>query len=70
MWSQTITPTDRRIVVEVPEALLDQPVEVILVPTRLSSDREARRRELHAFFEQFQADAGCLKCSRDELHER
>jgi hypothetical protein len=70
MWSQTVIPTSREVTVEVPEALLNQPVEVVLIPTQLSEDRETRRRQLQAFFEQFQADAGLLKYSRDELHER
>ena len=70
MWSQTVTPTSREITVKVPEALLNQPVEVVLIPTQLSEDRETRRRQLQAFFDQFQADAALLKYSRDELHER
>ena len=70
MWSQTVTPTSREVTVEVPEALLNQPVEVVLIPTQLSEDRETLRRQLQAFFDQFRADAALLKCSRDELHER
>jgi hypothetical protein len=70
MWSQILTPTSRSITVEVPEDMLNHPVEVVLVPTKLATDRETLRRQLHAFFGQFQADAGLLKFSRDELNER
>lgn len=70
MWSTTLTPTTRTLTVEVPEALLNQPIEVVLIPRGLSDDRETRRRQLHAFFEQFQGDAGRLKYGREELHER
>lgn len=70
MWSQTVIPTGRRITVEVSDALLNQPIEVVLVPTRLSEDREARRNQLHAFFDQFQAVAALLKHDRDDAHGR
>lgn len=70
MWTQTLTPTSRTLTVEVPEALVNQPLEVVLIPAQLSEDRENRRRQLHAFFGQFQADAGRLKYERAELHER
>ncbi|MCU0835089.1 MAG: hypothetical protein MUC77_11770 [Chromatiaceae bacterium] len=49
---------------------MNQPLEVVLIPAQLSVDRETRRRQLHAFFGQFQADAGRLKYERAELHER
>jgi hypothetical protein len=70
MWSQTVTPTSREVTVEVPEALLNQPVEVVLIPTQLSEDRKTRHRQLQGFFGQFQADAGLLEEGRDGLHER
>jgi hypothetical protein len=53
MWSQTLTPTGRSITVEVPEELVNQPVQVLLIPTRISRDRETRRLQLHAFFSQY-----------------
>lgn len=70
MWSQTLTSTSRSITMEVPEALLNQPVDVVLIPTELSTDRETLRRQLHAFFGQFQADAERIEFSRDDLNER
>ena len=51
MWSQTITPTSRQLTVEIPDAFLDQPVEVVLIPTHLSDDIEpakANRRLLRS----------------------
>ncbi|MFB1486054.1 MULTISPECIES: hypothetical protein [unclassified Thiocapsa] len=70
MWSQTLTPKGRSLVVEVPEELANQPIQVVLIPTQISADRETRRRQLHAFFAQYQADAGLLKYDRAELYER
>ncbi len=61
MWSQTITPKGRSLVVEVPEELANQPIQVVLIPTRISTDLETRRGQLHAFFAQYQTDAGLLK---------
>jgi hypothetical protein len=37
---------------KVPEALLNQPVEAVLIPTQRSEDRETRRRQLQVFFGQ------------------
>jgi hypothetical protein len=70
MWSQTITPTSRQLTVEIPDAFLNQPVEVVLIPTHLSDDIETRRKQIDAFFDQFQADVNLLRYSRDELYER
>ena len=71
MWSQTVTPTSRNVTVQVPEAMLNQTVEVVLVPTNLAEDRETRRSQIHAFFSQYHADAARLKgYDRDELHGR
>lgn len=70
MWSQTITPTSRQLTVEIPDAFLNQPVEVVLIPTHLSDDIETRRKQINAFFDQFQADVSLLRYSRDELYER
>jgi hypothetical protein len=70
MWAQTLTPNGRSLVVEVPEELANQPIRVVLIPSRISTDLETRRRQLHAFFAQYQADAGLLKYGREELYER
>jgi uncharacterized protein (DUF433 family) len=70
LWSQTLVPTGRMITLEMPEALVGRPVEVVLIPADLSHDRETRRRQRQAFFEQFQADAGRLKDDRDGWHDR
>jgi hypothetical protein len=70
MWTQTITPTESRLTLEIPDAFVNQPVEVVLIPTQLAEDKETRRNQLHAFFAQFQADAALLRYGRDELYER
>ncbi len=70
MWSKTITPTSRQLTVEIPDAFLNQPVEVVLIPKHLSDDIETRRKQIDAFFDQFQADVSLLRYYRDELYER
>jgi len=70
MWSQTITPTSRQLTVEIPDAFLNQPVEIVLIPKQLSDDVEARRKQVHAFFDQFQADVSLLHFTREELYDR
>jgi hypothetical protein len=70
MWSQTITPTSHQLTVEIPDAFLNQPVEIVLIPRELSDDLETRRRQIDAFFDQFQADVSLLRFSREELYER
>jgi hypothetical protein len=70
MWSQTITPTSHQLTVEIPDAFLNQPVEIVLIPKELSDDLETRRRQIDAFFNQFQADVSLLRFSREELYER
>lgn len=70
MWSQTITPTSRRLTVEIPDAFVNQPMEIVLIPKHLSDDAEARRKQVHAFFDQFRADASLLRFSREELYDR
>lgn len=44
MWLQTITPTSRQLTVEIPDAFLNQPVEIVLIPKQLLDDVEARRK--------------------------
>ncbi|MDQ3564883.1 MAG: hypothetical protein M3436_12305 [Pseudomonadota bacterium] len=70
MWSQTIPPTSRQLTVEIPDAFLNQPVEVVLIPKHLSDDTETRRKQIDAFVDQFQADVSLLRYSREELYER
>jgi uncharacterized protein (DUF433 family) len=41
-----------------------------LIPAPLSEDKDVRRKQLHAFLAQFQADAALLCYGRDELYER
>lgn len=70
MWTQTVIPTESHVTVEVPDAFVNQPLEVVLIPRQLSTGKEQRREQLHAFFAQFQADAALLRYERDELYER
>jgi CRISPR-associated Cas5-like protein len=65
----TLTPKGRGLFLEILEALVNQPIQVLLIQTRLPADREMRRRQLHAFFARYQADAGLLRYDRAELYE-
>jgi|OpeIllAssembly_1097287.scaffolds.fasta_scaffold96964_3 hypothetical protein len=70
MWTQTVIPTESLVTVKIPEAFVNQQLEIVLIPMQLAEDKETRRDQLHAFFAQFQADAGLLNYERDELYER
>ncbi|MCX7111358.1 MAG: hypothetical protein NTX45_14770 [Proteobacteria bacterium] len=70
MWTQTVIPTEPRITVDIPAAFMNQPVEVVLIPTRLADDQNMRQEQIHAFFAQFKADANLLRYQRDELYDR
>lgn len=52
-----------------PDAFLNQPVEIVLIPKQLSDHVEARRKQVHAFFDQFQADVSLLRFTREELYD-
>ncbi|MCX7109828.1 MAG: hypothetical protein NTX45_06805 [Proteobacteria bacterium] len=69
MWTQTVTPKVRNISVEIPEAFINQPLEILLIPTLLAEDGEILRGQVHAFFDQFQSDANLLRYDRAEINE-
>lgn len=70
MLIQTVTPTQRTVTVEVPDAYINRQVEVILLPREIAIDVETRREQIHEFFSQFNADSRLLKYRREDLYER
>lgn len=70
MLIQTLTPTERTVTVEIPEEFLHQSLEIVLIPKEIAVDIDSRRKQIRAFFSQFDADASQLKYSRDELYNR
>ncbi len=68
MVIRTMTPTDKRVTVEIPDDYVTHPVQVSVV--RLDADAAQRRKEIDELFAEFETDPSGFKFNRDELYDR
>jgi hypothetical protein len=68
MVVRTLTPTDKRVTVEIPDEYINHPVRISVV--RLDADAAQRRKEIDALFAEFETDLSEFKFNRDELYDR
>lgn len=68
MVIQTLTPTEKRVTVEIPEEYVNHPVQISVI--RLDVNADKRRKEIDELFAEFETDLARLRFNRDELHDR
>ncbi|MGH8607601.1 MAG: hypothetical protein ACREX9_09310 [Gammaproteobacteria bacterium] len=68
MVIRTMTPTEKRVTVEIAEEYINHPVLISVV--RLDADAAQRRKEIYALFAEFETDLSGFKFNRDELYDR
>jgi len=65
MITQTLTPAEKRVIVEIPEEYINHPVQISVV--RLDVDAGQRRRQIDQFFKELKTDLSGFKFNREEL---
>lgn len=69
MFSQTITPTQSTLVVEIPGEYVNRPVHLMVIPVPVDSQVQSKK-EIETFFAQFSPVQTDWKFNRDELYDR
>lgn len=65
MITQTLTPTEKRVIVEIPEEYVNHPIQISVV--RLDADVGQRRKQVDELFAEFETDLSGFKFNREEL---
>jgi hypothetical protein len=70
MISMNITPLETKVVIEIPEELVNKQLHVEIREECHVEEDEKNIEELRAFFKPFQRDMSNFRLNREELHER
>lgn len=70
MISMNITPLDTKVVIEIPEKLVNKQLHVEIREEIQTTENEKTIDELRTFFKPLQRDMSTFRLKREELHER
>jgi hypothetical protein len=65
MITQTLTPTGKQVIVQIPEEYINHPTQISVV--RLDVDVGQRRKQIDEFFREFETGLSGFKFNREEL---